>query len=234
MKDPIELLARFAYQPNALKYCGPLEANKVLRRYIIHKDNAEEAKQVLLQFEALKPYLTFISEKVGKDIFDYSVVEAYCIGNSLLDEFSADDMEEIIKKLKLPKVLSDKLLKNVPACSPHHSFNVIHVGVGAITNSVKTYVENMSQCLIMWAKVKKVYDNELLVSYQPLEYTDRYWLGFLQDKKVKYDKEMLPVIVGDNIAIHWGFASMKLDNEQVKELKEYTLRNITAVNTKRI
>ena len=44
--DSIELLARFAYQPNALNYCGPSDANKVLRQYIIHKDNTEETKKV--------------------------------------------------------------------------------------------------------------------------------------------------------------------------------------------
>src|SRR3989344_9376048 len=112
--DSIELLARFAYQPNALNYCGPSDANKVLRQYIIHKDNTEETKKTLMKFEALKPYIGYIAERTGKDFFNYDVIEAYCLGNSLLGNFTKVDLIEITNRLKLPDSISKNIIKNMP------------------------------------------------------------------------------------------------------------------------
>jgi len=231
--DSIELLARFAYQPNALNYCGPSDANKVLRQYIIHKDNTEETKKTLMKFEALKPYIGYIAERTGKDFFNYDVIEAYCLGNSLLGNFTKVDLIEITNRLKLPDSISKNIIKNMPNCVPQHSFNVVHVGVGAITGSVKTCLENMDNCLVHDAVVKEILEGELIVFYQPLEYINRYYWGFFTDKKVKYDKELLPGLkIGDNVGIHWNFAAMKLNAKELNNLKHYNFMNINAINDK--
>ena len=83
----VELAARFAYITNFLRYCGPEEASKQFNEYIEKQDNEKDVEASLKKFEGLYPYLSSIAEKTGKIFTDYDVVEAYWIGNKLLDKF---------------------------------------------------------------------------------------------------------------------------------------------------
>src|SRR3989338_6132626 len=133
----IELAARFSYITNSLRFCGPKEASK--------------------------QFLQYLSKKNNKDIFDYEVIEAYWIGNKLLDNFTDDDNKKIIKKLMqrgLPKSIGLDLIKNLPSgLVPHHNFNVMYVGVGRLTGSVETNLQNMDNYRISYGKVLEVLDD---------------------------------------------------------------------------
>jgi hypothetical protein len=74
------LFARYAYPPNELGYCGPDGAPALLRA-----DSAEIARRAR-RFEGAWSYLEFIARSAGiADPLDEAVVEAYWIGNDLLD-----------------------------------------------------------------------------------------------------------------------------------------------------
>jgi len=221
--DTIELLARFAYKPSQLNLCGPQDANLKLYRYLTKRDNLDEVKILIPGFQTMYPYLHLISEKMQMGILDYSVAEAYWLGNTLLDRFTARDMEKFAISKGLPRNI--KLREGVV---PHHSFNVLYLNKGVP-------IENVNKCLVSYGKVKEIYINELVVTQKPLVYHNKeYGIGESIEKKVSFDRKLLPNLnLGDIIAIHWDFAVMKLSREQLYNLEKYTLRNIAAVNSER-
>lgn len=234
--DGIELVSRFSYITNDLCYCGPQEAAPYLLEYIKHQKGEEEVKKYLKRFEGLYPYLKLLAKKAGKDETDYEVVEAYWLGNSLTDKFSKDDMIEFIEELVkrgLVRSLADKLIKNMPVGAiPHHTFHVIYIGVGNIAHTIETNLDNMNNCRISAAKVLQIMDDLLVVSYRPLVSKDgKLILGEEETFSAKYDEEFLPSIKeGDYVALHWGFACLKLSEEQRNNLEKFTSRILDVIN----
>ncbi|MFH1316219.1 MAG: DUF6390 family protein [Candidatus Woesearchaeota archaeon] len=216
----VELCLRFSYITNLLRYCGPEEANKQFLHYLKSKDNEEEITSTLKRFEGLLPYLSTIAKKHNKQPFDYDVVEAYWIGNSLLENFNKAEMKQVIDKLMergLPKSIGEKVKEKIPDKSfPHHSFNVYIVGVGNLTGSVEATKENMEKCRISSAEVIEIdnKNNKLIVKKESGE------------KEIDYLSLMLPEIkIGDIVAIHWDFAPLILTKDQLKNLEKYTIKN---------
>jgi len=236
----IELASRFSYITNSLRFCGPSEAHKQFLQYLDKKDNEEEVKNLLLKFESLRPYFTSIAEKAKLDCFDYKVIEAYWIGNNLLDNFNDKDMKEVILKLTfrgLPSSIGGKLIHNMPSgLMPHHNFNVMYVGVGMTTKSVETNIQNMDNCRISWGKVLEVIDDKLLVQTNSLiKKNNKFELKENETKTAVFLKQMLPDIKkNDIVALHWGFAPLILTQEQAKNLEKYTERILGVLNGKEV
>ncbi len=231
----IELAIRFSYVVNSLRYCGP-ESEDDFLKYLNGESNEEEVKELFKKFEGFRPYMQLTSEKTGKDMFDYDVIEAYWLGNSLLDEFDGEDMKKIVEMLVtrgLPKSIGDELVKNMPAeAFPHHSFHVMYVGPGRTTGTVPTNMDTMSKCIASEATVVEVNEGELVVKTCPLDKKDdKFVFGEEIEKKVKWKKEITPSIkVGDKVALHWDFAGLVLTERQVENLKKYTKQTLDTVN----
>src|SRR3989344_722967 len=142
--DGTELASRFSYITNSLRFCGPKEACGQFLKYANKKDsrNLDEIRASIKKFEGLYPYLSSIAEKNSRDFLDYEVVEAYWIGNRLLEKLNDEDIKQIIEKLMhrgLPKSIGGSLIKNLPhGFVPHHNFNVFYVGVGRTSGTVET------------------------------------------------------------------------------------------------
>ena len=237
--DGYELAARFSYRVNALRYCGPEEGKNQFRRYLLGERTLELQQEIsssIKRFEALYPYLKLISEKTGRDLLDSKVVEAYWVGNELLNKFDKSDMNKLIDVLisrGLPKSLGEKLIQNMPAEGfPHHTFHVMYVGVGNVTGHVETTIQNMDNCRISIGKVLQTIDDHFIVETDTLlEKSGKLYLEH-DTKTIVYDPELLPDIKEDDyIAIHWGFACMKLTNNQVEHLRKYTLKAIELRNS---
>src|SRR3972149_5287793 len=88
----VALAARFSLPTNRLRYCGPDDAQAPFVRAITEGKDLNAAREALLRFEAPAPSLAAIAAKHGKDPLDHDVVEAYWIGNRLLDDFTRDDV----------------------------------------------------------------------------------------------------------------------------------------------
>jgi len=235
--DGAETCIRFSFITNKLCFCGPKEAQDVFLRYLKKKDNAEEVRVAFKKFEGLYPYLNAIGKKAGKDFLDYRVVEAYWLGNDVLDLFTDEDIKEIIADLTnrgLPKSIGQELIDNLPSgCFPHHDFNVFYVGVGRITGSVDVTIQNMDNCRVSWGRVSQVLPGDtMLVMTRCLKNVDgKLLLGEEEPKTIAYRKEFLPEVKeGDFVALHWGFAPMHLTEEQVKTLRQYQERMIGVMN----
>lgn len=232
----VELAARFSYIVNNLRYCGPPEAKDLFLRYFKDKDNEDEVVSALKKFEGTSPYFSSIAEKHEKDLLDFDVVEAYWVGNNLLDDFTKDDMKNVIVKLVsrgLPESLGNKLIENLPDdMFPHHNFNVFYVGVGQLTGAVPTTLQNMNNCRTAWGRVVKVYDNTLYVRSSQIEFkNNRYVVGTDKDLTVSYMKDLLPNVKSDDlVALHWGFAPLVLSEKQLDNLVKYTQKILDVLN----
>lgn len=234
----IELAARFSLITNRLRFCGPKEAYQDFF-FLLKKQKYDETKLIeqFKKFEGLYVYLGYIGSKFNKNPLSYEVVEAYWLGNELLDSYSKEDLIQILTKLTergLPQDYADLLITKLPpGMNPHHSFNVLFVGVGKTTGSVPTNLLTMNKCVVSTGKVLKIQKGTLMASVQPLVVQR----GKLQYSKsefqhVEYDKELFSDIkIGDKVAIHWDFACKILTEKEEHNLKKYTQQNIDTLNS---
>lgn len=239
--DGVKLAALFSYTPNKLKYCGPDSASNTIYDYIVNKKNKDIVKNLLIKFEALHPYLKIISEKNNLEFFDYKVIEAYWIGNKLADlnKQAAINLINMLNKRGLLTSIAKNLINKIKGLSREeipltHLFNVIFIGVGAVTGSVPTIIENMDKCRISWGTVCEIHDSYLLVEYHRLRNQDnKYFINKDTEKiKINYDKNFCRLNKEDIVAIHWNMAVKKLDFKESKNLKNYT-QKITELTSMR-
>ncbi len=253
--DGLGLAIRFSYMPNYLGYCGPECANTDFlgflgrgRKRKKHSAKRRTAGRTsarrkiisdIRKFEGLYPYLSAIAKKSGRHFTDYSVIEAYWIGNGLLGKFTRKDMQKLVLSLAksgLPLAYARKLADEMPGgFIPHHNFNVFYVGVGQITGSVRTNLKNMNSCMIAKAVVKKITKSSLVVSRKPLVMHGRKLaFGKAKNYTIKFDekrKQMLRKIgQGDTVAMHWGSVAMKLSKAQAGSLEKCTQAIIKTLN----
>lgn len=232
----VQLAARFSIATNRLKYCGPADAEPALFRTIVEGKDFESSRTALLRFEALEPYLSAIAAKHGLDPLDHQVVEAYWIGNELLDDFTREDFRGILDTLAhrgLPRSMADTYAAHLPARPlPHHTFHVSFVGVGNVTGHVKTTLPNMEACRASWARVLRVTKEGLEVEKPALVYRQgRLGVGAEVRETVAYDPRFLPQVrKGDHVALHWNWPALVLSDGQLANLKEYTERSLEGAN----
>ena len=90
MEDLI-LASRYSLAPNLLNLCGPSNFVKSLENR-----KKAEIKKKLRNFESYYSYISLIGKKNSKSPFDKEVVEAYWIGNKLLEKVTENDMRKLI------------------------------------------------------------------------------------------------------------------------------------------
>ncbi len=231
-----QLAARFSLATNRLQFCGPSDAEPTLYRAIVDGAGREPAEAALSKFEALYPYLEAIAERSGLRPFDHEVVEAYWIGNRLLDAFDREGFARILRALQrrgLPEFVATERTASLPAGAlPHHVFHVAFVGAGAVTGHVETNLSNLEACRPALAEVLACGRDRLEVRQPALVLRDgALALGEPRTRSVAYDPRMLPgLAVGDRIAVHWNWAATRLEPSQARALEEYTARSLRAAN----
>lgn len=237
--DGVRLAALFSYMPNRLNYCGPKDASKLFYDYLKNKGSKEKVKELLVKFEALYPYLKIIAEENNKDPFDYDVVEAYWLGNKLadLDKRAAIRLVEMLNKRGLVDSIAKNLIKRLESLeeiiSLTHLFNVLFVGVGAVTGKVPTVIENMDKCRVSYGVVCEIHDSYLIINYNRLkEHDNEYSIDKNVEKiKVNYNKKLLNDLnKGDTVAVHWESAVKKLSLKELNNLKTYTQKVIELIS----
>lgn len=232
--------ARYAFAPNRLKYCGPDNKTREVLDYLNENTADEGLKQILRKFETLYPYLKFIAlENNLNDPFDERVVEAYWLGNGLLDKISQKGLyEHFLNGLSLKKKLHKRELNLVMAklnfgALPHHSFHVFNVFSG-VWGEGRT-LETMDNCRVGWGKVLTVDVHKATILTKPLVYFEgKVEFGKLIKKEITipFDlKNIGPKLTpGLWLSFHWNVFCEVLSPRQVNLLKKYTGESLSLVN----
>ena len=234
--DGVALCARFSIATNRLAYCGPADAEPALYDAVITGRGSPRAREALSRFEALMPYLEAIGAATGRDPFDREVVEAYWVGNDLLEAVDRPRFLALLHALTrrgLPPSIARRLAEHLPSAPvAHHVFHVAFVGVGAVTGHVPTTLPNLEACRPAWAEVVAVGEQELEVAGPTVHaHGPRLALEGRTPRTLRYDPKALDgVRVGSRVAVHWSWPALLLDARSSHELERWTARSLDVAN----
>ena len=241
----LKIAALFGLRPHLLGLCGPKEAleQRLLLKFLQGKLSHRQILSVIKKFKGAYSYYCLIAKKnkIKTRPFNKKVVEAYWIGNELLDKVTADDLKKMVKENfsgpgLLDKDEAAKKASKIPAGSkPHHSFHVLVIG--SVTGSVDFKNTKLKDvCRIGWGKVAdrpKTKNKKLetfIVKYQPLVGGKKIKLGRPVKKEIFWDREIVSdVKIGDWVAFHWNWMVKVLTLQEVANLKKYTLNTIKSL-----
>ena len=237
--------AAYAFPPNELKYCGPIDKTGDLAGYQEEKIEDVGLINILTGFHTLYPYLSLIAyENNIRDPLDLRVVEAYWIGNELLKKITGKKLyEHFSEALNLKKKISRNdfsyLVGKIDhGALPHHAFHVLNVFTRTGHQIIKHTLETMDDCRIGWGRVKTMNDklemrNKIMVETQPLVIKD----GKLALGKPIIKKINMPLIQKSEIrnqksiiSFHWNTFCDVLTDRQENNLKYYTEKAIQLAN----
>ena len=230
-KEALQLAARFALPPNSLGYCGRDSAPERFNSCVMLGE-CEGVEEELDKFIVLHPYLKTISEVTGLPKYSKEVVEAYSIGNELLNDFKAEHYDLLLDNFELqgvPDWFVAELRETKPKkFIPHHLFQVLFVGVGKASGSVPYSVETINNCMVRWGEIENISDSKLTAKFASMksdgEKIDDHDFSIQAiEETVDYNDGFLGgVQQGDTVALHWNQIIKKLTQEEVKKLEFWT------------
>ncbi len=228
---------RYGFMPNRLRSCGGDE-NRLLFDHAVAQVVDGGLNQHLKKFTGALPYLQLIARANGiADPFDPRVVDAYWIGNDLLDRVEVRQLyDSLLGRFgtQLQGRTRDLVLGKAPAgARPHHSFHVldVHSRVGDFGQTLAT----MDHCRVSWGTVVEVAGGELVVDRAPLVLSNgKLVLGApLRERIVRQIDGrgfVEQAAVGDTVSIHWGWACEVLADAQQRRLERYTRYHLGIAN----
>ena len=236
------LFARYAFGPNRLGYCGSDAVDELFGEVTAgHDDRA--LRELARSFEGAWPYLELIARANGlPDPLDRRVVEAYWLGNSLLDRVGPRRLGESLEARFRPRVRPEgwRWLAGKPEAGgvPVHAFHVLDVfpRVGLLrTGSIDGALTVMDSCRIRWGRVLERDGDHLVVNAVPLVMTDgKISLGPPRVERVQAWRDGVGFVDGtepdDVVAIHSSWACDRLSPRRLADLLAWTMREIDVAN----
>lgn len=233
--------SRYAFGPNRLHYCGP-DANAEILAHLQHGAADPGLESLLKAFRTMYPYLRLIADANHiRDAFDEQVVEAYWLGNELLDNVEKQQLwQHLIEKQEIKKRIGARLFQHVEekisqGAVPHHSFHVLDIWRRTDHLGRAHTLESMDSCRISWGTVKTVAGPKVTVEAQPLlSVGGKLKLGeptektFTRPLEAESDIEQLKT--GDLVSMHWGVLCEVITPTQADTLKRYTLKHLALAN----
>ena len=235
------LFARYAYPPNALGLCGADET-----RTLLEYGNARVSDGGLAElartFEGAWPYLELIAGANGiADPLDARVVEAYWVGNGLLDRVSSGSLARHVEdrfKGRIGRSWTHLLDAVAAGAAPHHCFHVfaVYPWLGLLrTGVVDEPLRVLDLCRTTPAVVAAVEGDSLQVVLRPLVWDGRrLGLGPWTAREVRWREEGLALLdapePGEWTALHWDVACDRLTPRAAAGLDRVTRRALRAVN----
>ncbi|MGA7912970.1 MAG: DUF6390 family protein [Candidatus Dormiibacterota bacterium] len=232
---------RYAFAPNQLGYCGP-DDNESLFDYVTEKRPDQGLVELERRFEGAYPYLCLIAGANGiADPFDQRVVDAYWIGNDLLNGVGHGAMYESLSDRFRPRMKSTDfrwLTAKLGAARPHHNFHVfdIYVRTGLMRDEkARVALGAMDSCRVSWGKVMGVEGPDLIVERPELTYMDgRLGLSEPRVTRVTRQHEGRGFIdeakLGDMVSVHWSWACDRLTPDALRRLRQATDQCLALAN----
>lgn len=237
----LQLFARYAYPPNELGYCGPADHASLLE-YTSTGTVDRGLGELARGFQGPWPYLTLIAGAAGiDDPFDERVVDAYWIGNDLLQRVSTSAFGRTVERYFRP-LTGERyamLAEAVPAGAvAHHSFHVLGVypWIDLLRGGrTEEPLEQMDRCRIRWGRVAALRGDEVEVRSRLLEFDGTALsLGEEQPETVTRATGGRSLVdeltVGDWVSMHWHWVCERLDERRLAALRRYTARQLDITN----
>jgi hypothetical protein len=226
------LFARYAYPPNELGYCGPDGAADLLRA-----DAPAEIARRARAFDGAWAYLEFIARTAGvRDPLDVAVVEAYWIGNDLLDRVDAPALVAFLRE-RFAGQLGGTWRSADDRATAHHSFQVFEVYPWAAMLTRKAApvaVSVLDRCRIRTGVVLAVTGETATVRSHPIVRTGGTVVsGPPVDETVSWSaggRSLLPGLApGDLVSLHWDWVCDVLTEPQRDRIEALEQRTRDAV-----
>jgi hypothetical protein len=227
------LFARYAYPPNQLGYCGPDGAGALLRG-----DAPDEIARRARHFEGAWSYLEFIARTAGlADPLDEAVVEAYWVGNELLDRVPSPDLVAFLRD-RFAGQAGGTWADAAARALAHHSFHVFEVYPwSAILRRTgkPAAVSVLDRCRIRTGTVVAVRGQVATVQSRPLLWRDGVLAhGSKRREVVSWavdGRSLLPGLTpGDRVALHWDWVCDVITGEQADRLNACEHRQLALVS----
>ena len=235
------LFARYAYPPNALGLCGA-DAPDTLLQYGDARESDGGLAELARTFEGAWPYLTLIAaaNRIA-DPLDPRVVEAYWVGNGLLEQVRPADLAHHVEERFGPRLgrASENVVASVAAGAvPHHCFHVfaVYPWLGLLrTGVVDEPLRILDQCRTTAAVVATVDGDSLMAFAQPLLWHEQTLaLGPPVLRRVRWREGGLAFVPrprpGDRVSLHWDFVCDVLSPAAAHRLEQVTRRALASVN----
>jgi hypothetical protein len=234
--------ARYAYGPNSLGYCGPDESAELFAQATAGGEQPV-LRRLAGQFEGAYPYLELIALANGlADPLDAAVVEAYWLGNDLLNRVTPRLLGESLDARFRRRLRGDgwRWLADKPEAGalPVHAFHVLDVfpRLGLLrSGSLDRVVEVIDSCRVRWGRVLEKAADVLVVSVVPLAMVDgRLALAPARVERVRGWRDGAGFVdgvdVGEVVSIHWDWACERLDQRTLAALQYWTARELEIAN----
>lgn len=204
MKSGLLLFCQHAYPASLNGACGQTDS-EALKTFIQTGQPPENIKEVLRSFPNVIKNLKRLSEISGiKDIFDYRLIEAYWLGNNLLEKFPKDR-------------------------KPFHLASLLQTLKPALKNNSRRAVTILENCRISYGQILTL-KNPLgqktgrakVIEYNPISNRPKA-IAFRKDriKTVKFIDPRLKK--NDLISMHHNYICAALTEKQLVQLAGHTL-----------
>lgn len=238
------LFARYAYPPNALGLCGA-DVQRTLLQYGDAAASDGGLAELARTFEGAWPYLTLIAHANRiADPLDPRVVEAYWVGNALLDRVRPHDLVRHVQSRFRGRIgRAERHLVDTVAAGAvaHHCFHVfaVYPWLGLLRSGVVDEpLRVLDQCRTTVAIVEQVAGDEVRVRARPL-----LWDGAAlrraaaASRTVRWRDDGRSFVArlepGTIVSLHWDFVCDVLSPEAARRLEEVTRRSLAAVAASR-
>ena len=235
------LFARYAYPPNALGYCGADETRTLLEYGAAGASDGGLA-ELARTFEGAWPYLSLIAAANRiDDPLDPRVVEAYWVGNGLLDRVRADDLARHVEDRFRGRIGRTwrRVLDTVAAGAvPHHAFHVfaVYPWLGLLrTGVVDQPLHVLDQCRTTAALVESTDRDTARVLARGLVWDGQTLaLGAWASRDVRWRDDGRGLVSdlrpGDWVSLHWDVVCDRLTPMAAVRLERVTRRVLAAVD----
>lgn len=232
------LFARFALPPNELGYCGPADASLIEELVLAGDAGIDELRHTAEAFAGAWPYLELIGGCSRLDPLHPRVVEAYWIGNELLDRVDTltwgNSLDTRFRRRSGGDFgrVSDAMWRGG---SPNHAFHVfcVYPWVGLLRSGLPgPALRVLDRCRIRTGRVIGTEGDHVIVESGRLEWDgERLSVGAPMIESAAPPADAItPLSEGDLVALHWDYVCSRLGLDQYVRLHATQDQHIALAN----